>query len=70
MLKKNTDEILHDVAHGVDWAEGGSITVRLKAVGMIHDRQSPRIQEGGQADVAGTPPAELPARKPDPAKVH
>ena len=70
LLNKNTDELLHDVAHGQDWAAEANITARLKAIGMIHDRQSPRIQEGGPADTGGQPPAILPARNPDPGKVH
>ena len=72
LLGKNTDELLHDVAHGQEWAEEANVNSRLKAVDMIHARQSPRIQEGGAADVGGgQPPAILPARKVDPAKqVH
>ena len=70
LLSKNTDELMHDVAYGMDWAEKANIPTRLKAIGMIHDRQSPRIQEGGIADTHGQPPAELPARRPHPEKVH
>ncbi len=69
-LKKNTDELWHDVAHGIEWAAEANITARLKAIGMINERQSPRIQEGGPADTGGQPPAILPARNPDPDKVH
>ena len=64
------DEILCSIAWGVDFAEGASLSTRLKAVVMVMDRTAPRIQEGGIADTHGSPPAELPARNPDPAKVH
>ncbi len=66
---KNTDELLHDVAYANDWAANATIQTRMKAVDMIHARQAPKIQEGGFADTHGQPPAELPARNPDPA-VH
>jgi hypothetical protein len=66
-FKKTTDELMHDVAYGRDWAENAAVLTRMKAIEKIHERQAPRIQEGGPTDTGGRPPAELPARKPDPA---
>jgi len=61
-LGKNTDELLHDVAYAQEWAANATIQTRMKAIGMIHDRQAPKITEGGLADTKGNPPAEIPAR--------
>ena len=66
----NTDEILHCLAYGVEFAENVSDSNRLKALEKIHERIAPKITEGGIADTHGSPPAILPARIPHPEKVH
>ena len=68
---KTTDELLHDIAYAVDFAKEATLVTQLKALEKIHERTSPRIAEGGPADMKGSPPVILPARNPDPAKkVH
>ena len=66
----NTDELLHCLAYGVDFAENVSHALRLKAIEKIHERTTPKIKEGGIADTHGNPPAILPERMPDPAKLY
>ncbi len=67
---KTVEELLCDIAWGVEWAENATLNIRLKAIIQVMDRTAPRIQEGGIADTQGDPPAELPARIPHPEKVH
>lgn len=67
---KTIEELLCDIAWGVGWAENATVNIRLKAIIQVMDRTAPKIHEGGIADSQGNPPAILPARNPDPGKVH
>ncbi len=67
--KVSIEELFLSIAYGVDFAEEVALPTQLKALERVREAMTPKIQEGGLAD-SGSPPAILPIRQPDPAKVH
>ena len=70
MYDVSIEELFLHIAYGTDFAEGAALTTRLKALERVREAMTPKIVEGGPTDTRGNPPAELPARRPHPEKVH
>jgi hypothetical protein len=70
MYGVSIEELFLHIAYGTDFAEGAALTTRLKALERVREAMTPKIVEGGPTDTRGNPPAELPARRPHPEKVH
>ncbi len=70
MYGVSIEELFLHIAYGTDFAEEAALTTRLKALERVREAMTPRSVEGGSTDTQGTPPAEIPARNPDPAGVH
>ncbi len=70
MYDVSIEELFLHIAYGTEFAHGAALTTRLKALERVREAMTPKIVEGGPTDTHGNPPAELPARRPHPEKVH